>query len=466
MPLEEVRTRAQAAKDAGATRFCMGAAWRSPKKRDVEAVAAMIREVRALGMETCATLGMLTPEQAHELKDAGLDYYNHNVDTSPEFYGEIITTRTYQDRLDTLAAVRDAGLNVCCGGIVGMGETTRDRASMLATLANLPQHPESVPINQLVRVPGTPLAGEAPVDPFDFVRTIAVARIVMPKASVRLSAGREVMSDELQALCFLAGANSIFYGEKLLTTGNPDVARDRALMTRLGIEPLVPPDWPRAAERTASTPGTCTARIVRTPRRARAGHATRPGSAEGRARRSRAAQPQAHGDASASRAGLINFCSNDYLGLKNHPEVVRAFTDAAAKYGVGSGASHLVTGHGPEHEALEEELAAFTGREKALVFSTGYMANMGVIGALADQKAAIVSDKLNHASLIDGCRLSRRRRPALSSWRRRACGRAAVARRSRHRHTPAGHRRRVQHGRRSRAAARAGARRARGRAPG
>jgi biotin synthase len=241
VPLDQVRRSAQAAKDAGATRFCMGAAWRSPKKKDVEAVAAMIREVRALGMETCATLGMLTPDQAHELKDAGLDYYNHNVDTSPEFYGEIITTRTYQDRLDTLSAVREAGLNVCCGGIVGMGETTRDRASMLATLANLPQHPESVPINQLVRVPGTPLAGAAPVDPFDFVRTIAVARVVMPKAFVRLSAGREAMADELQALCFLAGANSIFYGEKLLTTGNPDVARDRELLSRLGIEPLIPP---------------------------------------------------------------------------------------------------------------------------------------------------------------------------------------------------------------------------------
>ena len=248
VPLGEVRTRALAAKDAGATRFCMGAAWRSPKKRDVEAVAAMIREVRALGMETCATLGMLTPAQAHELKDAGLDYYNHNVDTSPEFYGEIITTRTYQDRLDTLAAVRDAGLNVCCGGIVGMGETTRDRASMLATLANLPHHPESVPINQLVRVPGTPLAGEAPVDPFDFVRTIAVARVVMPKSFVRLSAGRETMSDEMQSLCFLAGANSIFYGEKLLTTGNPDVARDRALLERLGIHTLTPPALAEPAE--------------------------------------------------------------------------------------------------------------------------------------------------------------------------------------------------------------------------
>src|SRR5690349_20375105 len=255
VPLDEVRTRAKAAKDAGATRFCMGAAWRSPKKRDIEVVAEMIREVRALGMETCATLGMLTPDQAHQLKDAGLDYYNHNVDTSPEFYGEIITTRTYQDRLDTLAAVRDAGLNVCCGGIVGMGETVRDRASMLATLANLPQHPESVPINQLVRVPGTPLEGASPVDPFDFVRTIAVARIVMPKAFVRLSAGREVMVDELQALCFLAGANSIFYGEKLRTTGNPDVARDRALLSRLGIQPLVPPALAEATEPTEHVHG-------------------------------------------------------------------------------------------------------------------------------------------------------------------------------------------------------------------
>ena len=273
VPLEEVRERAQAAKDAGATRFCMGAAWRSPKKKDVEAVAAMIREVRALGMETCATLGMLTPDQAHELKDAGLDYYNHNVDTSPEFYGEIITTRTYQDRLDTLAAVRNAGLNVCCGGIVGMGETTRDRASMLATLANLPQHPESVPINQLVRVPGTPLAGAAEVDPFDFVRTIAVARVVMPKAFVRLSAGREAMADELQALCFLAGANSIFYGEKLLTTGNPDVARDRALLTRLGIEPLVPPGLTATAE----SPDTVSAEHVHGPGCSHA--APRPGAA-------------------------------------------------------------------------------------------------------------------------------------------------------------------------------------------
>jgi biotin synthase len=215
----------------------MGAAYRSPKRRDLEQISSMVREVRALGMETCATLGMLTSEQARELKSAGLDYYNHNIDTSAEFYSEIITTRTYQDRLDTLSAVRDAGMNVCCGGIVGMGESVRDRAQMLVTLASLPQHPESVPINQLVRVPGTPLADGPAVDPFDFIRTIAAARIMLPRAQVRLSAGRSTMSDELQALAFLAGANSIFYGDKLLTTGNPDVIRDQQLLARLGLRP-------------------------------------------------------------------------------------------------------------------------------------------------------------------------------------------------------------------------------------
>jgi biotin synthase len=235
LPLQQVLEHARAAKAAGATRFCMGAAWRSPKRRDIERVSEMVREVRALGMETCATLGMLTPAQATELKQAGLDYYNHNIDTSEEFYSEIITTRTFQDRLDTLSAVREAGMNVCCGGIVGMGESERDRAQMLVTLANLPQPPESVPINQLVRVPGTPLADAAAVDPFDFIRTIAVARIMIPRAQVRLSAGRTGMSDELQALALLAGANSIFYGEKLLTTGNPDVDRDRRLLSRLGM---------------------------------------------------------------------------------------------------------------------------------------------------------------------------------------------------------------------------------------
>src|SRR6202045_485949 len=236
LEVAEVREAAGRAKDAGATRVCMGPAYRSPKAKDIAIISEMIREVRAAGLETCATLGMLKPEQAQQLKDAGLDYYNHNLDTSPEYYGEIITTRTYQDRLDTLDAVREAGLKVCCGGIVGMGESVTDRAQLLRTLANLPEHPESVPINQLVQVPGTPLHGRAGVDPFDFVRTIAVARLLMPASHVRLSAGREGMSDEVQALCFLAGANSIFYGEKLLTTGNPDVLRDQQLFARLGLK--------------------------------------------------------------------------------------------------------------------------------------------------------------------------------------------------------------------------------------
>jgi biotin synthase len=235
MELEAVADRARAAKKAGATRFCMGAAYRSPKPKDLRKVTAMIREVKALGLETCATLGMVSEAQAHELKAAGLDYYNHNLDTSPEYYEKIITTRTYQDRLNTLQAVRDAGMSVCCGGIVGMGEAPQDRAALLHTLATLPSHPDSVPINQLVRVAGTPLADTAPLDPFDFVRTIAVARILMPRAHVRLSAGRSEMSDELQALSFLAGANSIFYGEKLLTTGNPDTAHDQRLFERLKI---------------------------------------------------------------------------------------------------------------------------------------------------------------------------------------------------------------------------------------
>ncbi len=235
LELEQVAARARAARDSGATRFCMGAAYRSPKPKDLRKVIAMIREVKSLGMETCATLGMLTPDQALDLKAAGLDYYNHNLDTSPQYYEKIITTRTYQDRLDTLQAVREAGMSVCCGGIVGMGEEAQDRAELLHILATLPAHPESVPINQLVRVAGTPLAGAAELDPFDFVRTIAVARILMPRCHVRLSAGRSGMSDELQALCFLAGANSIFYGEKLLTTGNPDTEQDQQLFRRLKI---------------------------------------------------------------------------------------------------------------------------------------------------------------------------------------------------------------------------------------
>ncbi|HEY6754328.1 MAG TPA: biotin synthase BioB [Pseudolabrys sp.] len=238
MDLEAVLAEARAAKAGGASRFCMGAAWRSPKDRDLEKVCDMVEGVKALGMETCATLGMLTAAQARRLKSCGLDYYNHNLDTSPEYYGEIITTRTYQDRLDTLEHVRAAGINVCCGGIVGMGENLEDRVGMVTTLASLPVHPESVPINMLVRVEGTPLGGAGTLDPLDFVRTIAVARITMPTSMVRLSAGREDMSEETQALCFLAGANSIFYGPKLLTTPNPGRDRDMALLDKLGLRPM------------------------------------------------------------------------------------------------------------------------------------------------------------------------------------------------------------------------------------
>ncbi len=240
MALDAVLAEARAAKAAGASRFCMGAAWREPKDRDLEAVCAMVEGIKTLDMETCATLGMLTADQARRLKDAGLDYYNHNLDTSPEFYGKIITTRTYDDRLQTLAHVREAGIHVCCGGIVGMGETREDRIGMIATLANLPEHPESVPINMLVRVAGTPLSAEPKLEPLEFVRTVAVARITMPRSVVRLSAGREDMSEETQALCFLAGANSIFYGPKLLTTPNPGRDRDMELMERLGMTPMEP----------------------------------------------------------------------------------------------------------------------------------------------------------------------------------------------------------------------------------
>ena len=296
MEVAAVRESAERAKAAGATRFCMGAAYRSPKARDLDVICAMVQEVRALGLESCATLGMLEPEQAQQLKSAGLDYYNHNLDTSPEFYGEIITTRTYQDRLDTLSAVRDAGLKVCCGGIIGMGETARDRAAMLATLAGLAQHPESVPINELVQVPGTPLHGIAPVDPFDFVRTIAVARIVMPRSHVRLSAGRTQMSDEMQALCFMAGANSIFYGEKLLTTGNPDVEK---------------------RSRSAGAAGTCAG--VRGPARMKPGVlqarlAQLAAQHLQRRRRTVTAIDSSDGPAAVvDGRRLVNFCGNDYL---------------------------------------------------------------------------------------------------------------------------------------------------------
>jgi len=251
LPLDEVVGAAAAAKAKGATRFCMGAAWRNPTDTNLERVAEMVRAVHDLGLETCVTLGMLTGPQAERLRAAGLDYYNHNLDTSPEFYGKVITTRTYQDRLDTLAHVRAAGINVCSGGILGMGESRRDRARLLQELANLPRHPDSVPINLLVQIEGTPLFGAAKLDPFEFVRTIAVARILMPGSYVRLSAGRSEMTDELQALCFFAGANSIFYGDRLLTTDNPEADHDRGLFARLGLQ------MEETAAHERETPGAC-----------------------------------------------------------------------------------------------------------------------------------------------------------------------------------------------------------------
>lgn len=236
MPLNEVIASAKLARDNGSSRFCMGAAWRSPKNKDLEPVIEMVKEVKALGMETCLTLGMLNEDQANKLQDAGLDYYNHNLDTSPEFYGEVITTRTYQDRLDTLQHVRNAGMNTCCGGILGMGESRRDRVGLFQQLANQSHHPESVPINMLVRVSGTPMENGDEFDSLEFIRSVAIARIMMPKSYVRLSAGREKMSDEMQAMCFFGGANSIFYGEKLLTTPNPDTNHDMQLFETLGIK--------------------------------------------------------------------------------------------------------------------------------------------------------------------------------------------------------------------------------------
>ena len=251
LPLDEVVAAARAAKAKGATRFCMGAAWRNPTDTNLDRVAEMVGAVHDLGLETCVTLGMLSGPQARRLREAGLDYYNHNLDTSPEFYGQVITTRTYQDRLDTLARVRAAGINVCSGGILGMGESRRDRARLLQELANLPRHPDSVPINLLVQIEGTPLFGTAKLDPFEFVRTVAVARVLMPASYVRLSAGRSEMTDELQALCFFAGANSIFYGDRLLTTENPEVDHDHTLFARLGLQ------MEETAAHERETPGAC-----------------------------------------------------------------------------------------------------------------------------------------------------------------------------------------------------------------
>ncbi len=374
---------ARQARNEGATRFCMGAAWRSAPaagRAEFEQVLEMVRGVSSLGLEVCCTLGMLNATQAAALAAAGLTAYNHNLDTSPEFYGKVISTRTYQDRLDTLEHVRQAGISVCCGGILGMGEQESDRIRLLHVLANLPTPPESVPINALVAVAGTPLADQPPVDAFDFVRAIATARILMPQSKVRLSAGRLALSKEAQALCFYAGANSIFLGEKLLTTPNPETAADHALLQTLGLLPEPP-----AAKPVSPAPPTLEAAL-----------AAELGALEARSRRRRLRPPAGE-----------DFCSNDYLGLSRHPAIRAAVARAAqSDLPLGSTGSRLVRGDQPEWSALEARFARFRGSKAALFFSSGYAANLAVLSTLIRREDLVFSDALNHASLIDGMRLS------------------------------------------------------------
>ncbi|MGH9417670.1 MAG: biotin synthase BioB [Terriglobales bacterium] len=399
----EVVAAAGQARSAGSTRFCMGAAWRQVKSGpEFDRVLEMVRGVAALGLEVCCTLGMLNAEQAQQLAQAGLTAYNHNLDTSPEFYGHIITTRTYEDRFATLANVRQAGITVCCGGILGMGESVADRIGLLTTLANLTPPPESVPINALVAVAGTPLESQPPVTAFEFIRAIATARILMPGSKVRLSAGRLALSPEAQALCFYAGANSIFVGDKLLTTPNPDEDHDHQLLAELGLraEPshgaaagvgaasgAVEADWGQALD-----------------------------ALEGRDRR-RALRPA---------AGLReDFCSNDYLGLRRHAAIRAALTEAlAAGLELGSGGSRLVRGNHPALEAAERQFAGWQGQEAALLFSSGYAANVGLLSALLQPGDVAFSDALNHASLIDGMRLAGAERVVVAHLDLEALGRA------------------------------------------
>ena len=384
---DTVLAEAERARDAGATRFCMGAAWRNPKPgAEFDRVLDMVRGVAGLGLEVCCTLGMLSSEQAHALSAAGLTAYNHNLDTSPEFYGHIISTRTYQDRLDTLERVRSAGISVCCGGILGMGEDERDRIRLLATLANLTPQPESVPINALVAVEGTPLAAQARLDAFEFVRAIASARILMPRSKVRLSAGRLSLSDEAQALCFYAGANSIFVGDKLLTTPNPEVGHDHQLLHALGLKP-------ERREQGTGNRGN--------------GEVRRPIPLEEALREELAAREAQHLRRRLRRTQGLDYCSNDYLGLAQHPGVRSALASALANgIALGSGGARLVRGNHPAFSALEEQFAAWQGAEAGLFFSSGYAANVGTVTALVKQQDTIFSDAHNHASLIDGIRLT------------------------------------------------------------
>lgn len=384
---EAVLAEAARAKAAGSTRFCMGAAWRQVKDGpEFDRVLEMVRGVGDLGLEVCCTLGMVSAEQARRLAEAGLTAYNHNLDTSAEFYGNIITTRTYEDRLRTLENVRAAGISVCCGGILGLGEGDDDRIGLLTTLANLNPPPESVPINGLVAVEGTPLAGRPAATAFELVRAIATARILMPRSKVRLSAGRLELSPEAQALCFYAGANSIFVGDKLLTTPNPAEDHDRALLAELGLQP----EPPHAAP--APRPGRAAAPVAGLETEWRQELAER--ARQGRRR----SLPVVQGE---------DFCSNDYLGLARHPvireAVARALRDGIA---LGSGGSRLVRGNHPAIPALEEHFAAWRGAEAALLYSSGYAAGVGVLTALLRARDIVFSDACNHASLIDGMRLA------------------------------------------------------------
>ena len=382
--LEEAR-RAHA---SGATRFCMGAAWRQVRDgAEFEQVLAMVRGVAGLGLEVCCTLGMLTESQAKRLAEAGLTAYNHNLDTSPEFYNRIITTRNYAERLRTLSHVRDAGLQVCCGGILGLGESEADRIGLLHVLASMPQPPESVPINALVPVAGTPLANQPPVEPLEMVRAVAVARILMPRSKVRLSAGRLELSAEAQTLCFYAGANSIFVGEKLLTTPNPEPDFDQKLLHRLGLRPEPPR---RTVEPPASAPPAASA-VAEAEAEMEAGLRR----LDALSRRRRLSPPQGE-----------DFCSNDYLGLAQHTGIRERMRAALETLPLGAGGSRLVRGHFLEFERLERQFAEFCGAPAALFFSSGYAANCGLLSAVAGRGDVFFSDALNHASLIDGMRLS------------------------------------------------------------
>ena len=395
MSNEDVIAAARQAKEEGSTRFCMGAAWRQVKDGpEFDRVLGMVHSVADLGLEVCCTLGMLTENQAQRLAEAGLTAYNHNLDTSPEYYSQIITTRTYEDRLRTLERVRNAGITVCCGGIIGMGESDEDRIRLLHVLATMKKPPESVPINALVPVEGTPLAGRPPVDVFEFVRAIATARILMPHSKVRLSAGRLSLSPEAQALCFYAGANSIFVGDKLLTTPNPGYNDDHELLRTLGLLPepaYSSPDTVKGEAHPAPQPET---NPVQEPLERTLERELKQLEAQTRLRRLRAPQGE-------------DFCSNDYLGLAQHPKVREALQQALhAGIDLGSTGSRLVRGDHPAFTELEEKFAAFRGTETALYFSSGFAANTAVLSALIGRNDLVFSDELNHASLIDGMRLS------------------------------------------------------------